>query len=88
MTFSEARRAYVEKARVGRLATADARGQPNVAPFRFALVDEALVPAVDGYWSQLAWVQARGRAELVESGGDGNPGSAQRVVRLGIGRRD
>jgi len=101
MAFSEAQRAYVEKARVGRLATADARGRPNVVPFCFALVEDALVSAldekpkgsgvrdlrrvrdigqnpyvaavVDEYspdWSELAWVQVRGRAEIVEPGRD------------------
>jgi len=101
MTFSEAQQAYVEKARVGRLATADAQGRPNVVPFCFALAENALVSAlnekpkgrevrdlrrvrdieenpyvaavVDEYspdWSELAWVQVRGRAELVEPGGD------------------
>lgn len=45
--FSTAERAYLETARVGRLATADERGRPNVVPFCFALHDGTLVSAID-----------------------------------------
>jgi PPOX class probable F420-dependent enzyme len=47
MTFSAAERAYVEAARVGRLATADDRGRPSVVPICFALLDGALVTPLD-----------------------------------------
>lgn len=39
--FSPEERRYLETARVGRLATADADGRPHVVPACFALVDEA-----------------------------------------------
>ena len=45
--FSTAERAYLETARVGRLATADERGRPNVVPVCFALHDGTLVSAID-----------------------------------------
>ncbi|MEF8781393.1 MAG: TIGR03668 family PPOX class F420-dependent oxidoreductase [Haloferacaceae archaeon] len=95
--FSTAERAYLETARVGRLATADERGRPNVVPFCFALHDGTLVSAIDEKpqrrdpaslrrardvranpyvaavvdeysedWSELRWVQVRGRATLVD----------------------
>ncbi len=97
MPYTEAERAYVEGARVGRLATADHRGRPNVVPLCYAMVGDALVSpldekpkagdvrdlrrvrdieanphvavVVDEYsetWADLAWVQVRGRARLVE----------------------
>lgn len=40
-------RAYLRRARVARLATADIDGRPNVVPICFALVDDTLVSAVD-----------------------------------------
>lgn len=46
-TFSNAERTSLETARVGRLATADARGRPNVVPFCFALCDDRLVSSID-----------------------------------------
>lgn len=91
--WEERERRYVETARIGRLATADAAGRPHVVPVCFALADGHVVtpidekpqrvsPAdlrrsrdivdnprvaliVDHYsedWSQLGWVQVRGRA--------------------------
>jgi PPOX class probable F420-dependent enzyme len=45
--FSDAERTYLERARVGRLATADERGRPNVVPFCFALCNDRLVSAID-----------------------------------------
>ncbi|MFC6905650.1 TIGR03668 family PPOX class F420-dependent oxidoreductase [Halalkalicoccus tibetensis] len=47
MVLSDRERAYVERARVARLATADDRGRPQVVPVCFALVDGAVVSAVD-----------------------------------------
>lgn len=47
MPFSESERAFVRSARVGRLATADARGRPNVVPICFAIVDGTLVTPID-----------------------------------------
>jgi len=40
-------RQYVETARVGRLATADAEGRPHAVPVCFALVDDHVVTPVD-----------------------------------------
>lgn len=45
--FQEQERQYVETARVGRLATADAEGHPHVVPVCFALVDEGIVTPID-----------------------------------------
>jgi PPOX class probable F420-dependent enzyme len=47
MPYTQAERAYVESARVGRLATADAGGRPSVVPLCYAMVDEALVSPLD-----------------------------------------
>ncbi|MFC4407250.1 pyridoxamine 5'-phosphate oxidase family protein [Haloarchaeobius iranensis] len=47
MSLSEAERRYLCEARVGRLATADDDGRPNVLPVCFALDDGAIVSAVD-----------------------------------------
>jgi len=47
MPFSESERAYVESGRVGRLATADECGRPNVVPFCYALLEDALVSPLD-----------------------------------------
>lgn len=40
-------RQYVETARVGRLATADAEGRPHAVPVCFALVDDHIVTPID-----------------------------------------
>lgn len=45
--FEPEERAYLEAARVGRLATADADGRPHVVPVCFALVDEQVVTPID-----------------------------------------
>jgi PPOX class probable F420-dependent enzyme len=45
--FEPAERAYLSRARVGRLATADADGRPHVVPMCFALVEDCLVSAID-----------------------------------------
>lgn len=45
--FEDRERRYVEGARVGRLATADAEGRPHVVPVCFALDGEHVVTAVD-----------------------------------------
>lgn len=45
--FEDRERRYVERARVGRLATADADGRPNAVPVCFAIVDEHLVTPID-----------------------------------------
>ncbi|WP_267641265.1 TIGR03668 family PPOX class F420-dependent oxidoreductase [Haloarchaeobius amylolyticus] len=45
--FQEAERRYLETARVGRLATADARGRPSAIPVCFALVDGTVVTPID-----------------------------------------
>lgn len=45
--FTAAERHYVETARVGRLATADAEGRPSVVPVCFAVADDSLVSAID-----------------------------------------
>lgn len=96
--MSPEERAFVTDARVGRLATADERGQPHAVPICFALVEETLVSPldekaktvssqalrrvqnieanphvaviIDRYvedWSELCWVQIRGRASLLET---------------------
>lgn len=45
--FQETERQYVERARVGRLATADAEGRPQAVPVCFALDQEHVVTAID-----------------------------------------
>lgn len=109
MDLSDRERAYVERARSARLATADERGRPQVVPICFALVRESVVSAVDEKpaatdgdlrrvrdiesnpfvslvvdhytedWDAVGWVQLRGRATVVEPGGDGH---ALAVARL------
>ncbi|PSQ19276.1 TIGR03668 family PPOX class F420-dependent oxidoreductase [Halobacteriales archaeon QS_8_69_26] len=111
-------RAFLERARVGRLATADGEGNPHAVPVCYALVGDpgespgiatpvdekpkstrdlrrvrdvranprvALI--VDRYaedWSRLAWVQVRGRAELLDPGDAGH----DRAVRALEARYD
>lgn len=45
--FSSAQRRYVESARVGRLATADAEGRPSAVPVCFAFADDRPVSPID-----------------------------------------
>lgn len=45
--FRDEERQYVETARVGRLATADAEGRPHAVPVCFALVDDHIVTPID-----------------------------------------
>lgn len=47
MDLSEAERAYIAAARVGRLATADADGRPHVVPVCFALHTNRIVTPID-----------------------------------------
>lgn len=97
-----AARAFLERERVGRLATAEASGAPHIVPVCYALSDGArvhiaidekpkrgdprrlkrlrniaadprvmmLVDRYDEDWSRLAWVALRGRAEILEGGGE------------------
>ena len=98
--------AFVRDARVGRMATVDARNRPAVVPFCYAMlgddspfvvsaldekpkrvaaeklarvrnieVNPEVCFVVDRYvedWSRLAFVQVRGRARIVDAGGDGH----------------
>lgn len=45
--FRDRERQYVETARIGRLATADAGGRPHAVPVCFALLDDHIVTPVD-----------------------------------------
>lgn len=45
--FGKVERRYVEGARVGRLASADADGHPHAVPVCFALVDDQVVTPID-----------------------------------------
>lgn len=45
--FQDQERQYVETARIGRLATADAEGRPHAVPVCFALVEERIVTPID-----------------------------------------
>lgn len=45
--FEATERAYLERARVGHLATADAEARPHVVPVCFALVDDRIVSSID-----------------------------------------
>lgn len=108
MTLGERERRFVEAQRVGRLATADAAGNPHVVPVCFALsgdtlyitVDEKpkrgttlkrvrnilentstafVVDRYDEDWSRLGWVMLRGRAEILDAGGEHD--QAQALLR-------
>ena len=46
-TFTEAEMRFLTRMRVGRLATADARGQPHVIPIVFAIDPQRLYTALD-----------------------------------------
>ena len=45
--FADAEYSYVERARVGRLATTDGEGRPSVVPVCFALTDDRIVTPID-----------------------------------------
>lgn len=45
--FQDEERRYVETARIGRLATADAEGRPSAVPVCFAFLDDHLVTPID-----------------------------------------
>ena len=45
--FTDAERRYVETARVGRLATADAEARPHAVPVCFAFAGDRIVSPVD-----------------------------------------
>jgi PPOX class probable F420-dependent enzyme len=47
MDLTPAQRRFLERARVGRLATADADGRPAAVPLCYALVGDALVSPLD-----------------------------------------
>lgn len=47
-TVTEAEREFLEQARVGHLATADAAGVPHVVPVCFAVSGDALYVTIDG----------------------------------------
>jgi PPOX class probable F420-dependent enzyme len=47
VTFSERERNFVVAQRVGRLATADARGNPHVVPVCFAIAEDTLYITID-----------------------------------------
>ncbi len=97
--MTAAARAFVDAARHGHLATADAAGRPHVVPICFARTGETLhivldskpkrvdaralkrvrniaenpevalvVDRWDEDWNKLAWVMARGPAELLAPG--------------------
>ena len=74
--------------RVGRLATADAQGNPHVVPVCFALAGgrnpfghpaPAVVDRYDEDWTRLGWVMLRGRAEILTAGKE--HGEAQTLLR-------
>ena len=45
--FHDQQREYLERGRVGRLATADGAGRPHVVPVCYALVDDTVVTPID-----------------------------------------
>jgi PPOX class probable F420-dependent enzyme len=47
MTLPERERTFVVAQRIGRLATADARGNPHVVPVCFAIADKTLYITID-----------------------------------------
>ncbi len=47
MTLTPAERTFVERNRVGRLATVDETGRPHAVPICYALVDDFLVSPID-----------------------------------------
>lgn len=68
MIFTDAERAFLSEARLGRIATASAKGTPDVAPVTF-IVNEADEFEIDGLDNPatLKWrnIVATGRAALV-----------------------
>ncbi|WP_306058064.1 TIGR03668 family PPOX class F420-dependent oxidoreductase [Natronococcus wangiae] len=111
--MTPAERAFLEGARVGSLATVDARNRPHAVPICYALVDGEnglrLVSAIDEKpkstrelqrvrnirsnprvtvlvdrysenWARLAWVQVRGRAEVIHPDESGHE-TAVRALR-------
>ena len=109
--LTDRERRFIDRSRVGHLATADGSGMPHVVPVCFALADNSLYvtidekpkrldrplkrvknihdnPAaafvVDRYdedWSRLGWVMLRGRAEILEQGGEHDRAQALVVAR-------
>lgn len=75
--FSPGERRYVEGARVGRLATADADGRPHVVPVCFALVDEG--DASDDGNAPDGWIAT----PIDEKPKDAGPADLRRVRDVG-----
>ncbi len=65
--WTERERAYVERARVGRLATADADGRPHVVPICVALVDGNLVTPIDEKPKQVSPEALRRSRDVAEN---------------------
>ncbi len=59
--------AFLARARVAHLATADARGQPHVVPITFALVDGRLYSALDAKPKRVAGRQLKRVRNLLEN---------------------
>lgn len=109
-TLTEDQRAFVEKCRVGRMATVDGRGEAYLVPICYAFDGERFFTPIDEKpkrsdrplkrvrniqetgraslvidhyddedWSKLAWVMARGTAEVIEPD---HPLHGQAVKRL------
>ena len=107
--MTDAARSFLDAARIGHLATADAGGRPHVMPVCFVRKGETIhtvldekpkrvdaralkrvrnilenprvalvVDRWDENWTRLAWVMARGRAEILEPG----PEQARAVAAL------
>ena len=65
--WTERERAYVERARVGRLATADADGRPHVVPICVAIVDGDLVTPIDEKPKQVSPEALRRSRDVAEN---------------------
>lgn len=67
MALSRAEREYLSRARLGRLATADADGRPHVVPICFAVVGSSLVTPIDEKPKQADARELRRVRDIIEN---------------------
>ena len=65
--FEPRQRAYLEAARVGRLATADAEGRPHAVPVCFAIAGDRIVTPIDEKPKTVAATELRRSRDIREN---------------------